>query len=211
MYRSVPRTHRFALGLLALGLLLAFANPLSADEKSYIRGYYAIIAKEADLSAEQREQFNTALAARAKALDDFDAANKSKMDELAANAKKARAEDNTELYRELQAQLRPLRAERRKIEDSHRDKAMAVFTPEQLQRVQAYGLYVGAAIKFSKAELSDEQKAKIKTIAIELGQSIKPDAPGKEVKKVREALYERVAEEVLTAAQRDKLVKKGSQ
>ena len=172
-----------------------------------LQGYYMIIAKELSLSEEQKAKLTSVLADRSGALKAWDVANSAKVSSLTAQQTSAKAAKDTEAASKAGEELKALKAGRTAIEDDGKAKFHAILTPDQRVHLNGYNLYIGAMIKFSKAELTDEQKAKAKTIALETSKSASAEIDAKALAKVKTDLAARIEKEVLTDAQREVLAK----
>lgn len=172
-----------------------------------LQGYYMIIAKELGLSDDQKAKLTAAMAERSEAVKKWDEANGAKVKELTAAEAKAKEAKDAEGAKKVSAEIKTLKAGRTAIEDEGKAKFHALLTPDQKTHLQGYNLYVGAMTKFSKAELTDDQKTKAKTIALETGKSVAADTDAKALAKVKNDLAARIDKEVLTDAQREVLAK----
>ena len=172
-----------------------------------LQGYYMIIAKELSLSDDQKTKLTAALAERSEALKKWDETNAAKVTELTAAEAKAKEAKDAEGEKKVAAEIKALKAGRTALEDEGKAKFHAILTPEQRVHLNGYNFYVGAMIKFSKAELTDDQKAKAKTIAMETSKTVASDIDAKALAKVKTDLAARIEKEVLSDGQREVLVK----
>jgi hypothetical protein len=178
-----------------------------AKAKAGLQGYYAIISKELGLSDEQKKKLEEIVAARDAALKTWDDANASKVTELTAAQAKAKEAKDTEAARKAASDLRAARRPRTAIEDDYRKQWQALLTADQATHLRGYNLYTGVATRFAKADLTDEQKGKVKTLALEAGKTTTPGMKPAELAKVRDDLAGKVEKDILTQTQRDTLAK----
>jgi len=178
-----------------------------AKKDDGLQGYYSIIAKELSFTEDQKKQLQAAVVERNAELKKWDEANAAKVTELTEAEKKAKEANDAAGAKKAGDELKTLKKSRTVIEDGTKAKLQSLLTAEQKSHLQGYNLYVGAMTKFSKAELTEEQKNKVKTIALEAGKGLSPDLKGKDLTKPRDELAAKVEKDVLTQTQRDTLAK----
>ncbi len=211
----IPSSRRLVLlmALLVLPVVALAQNEEKPKAKSKaksadgLQGYYAIIAGELQLSAEQRRQLAASLGDRNEAMKKWDAEHGDKLAELTAAEKKAKEANDTAAAKQAGDDLKKLRQSRTAIEDDGKAKLQAALTPEQRSHLQGYNLYVGAMTRFSKAQLTDAQKVRTKAIAVETGKALSLDISTKDLNKVKTELAARIEKEVLTDEQREAMSK----
>lgn len=172
-----------------------------------LQGYYAIVASELQLSAEQRKQLGASLGDRNEAMKKWDAEHGAKLAELTAAEKKAKEAGDDAAAKQAGDELKKLRQSRIAIEDGGKAKLQAVLTPEQRSHLQGYNLYVGAMTRFSKAQLTDAQKVRAKAISLETGKALSLDISTKDLNKAKADLAARIEKEILTDEQRQVMSK----
>ncbi len=197
----------------ALPFALAVEEPKKAEkpkEKSAAQGYYAFLARELKLEGDAKAKYEEALKARAAAIKAWDDANGAKLKELDAASKAAKAGTDKAAAKKASDDLKAARAPREAIEDEHKKKILASLSPEHRQVARGYNFYTGAGVKFSKAELTDDQKAKVKSLALESGKKTSDDMKDADLDKLRDEFYATVSKDVLTEAQRTALATKAA-
>ena len=211
MKRSINRAH---MGAWAVAMLLAAALPFAfaADEpkkaaekpkeKSATQGYYAILANELKLEGDAKAKYEEAIKARAAAIKAWDDTNGAKVKELDTAAKTAKAGTDKAAAKTANDALKSARAPREAIEEEHKKKILAALSPDHRKTARGYGFYMGAGLKFSKATLTDDQKAKVKALALESGKKTSDEMKDADVDKVREDFYAQVSKDILTEDQR---------
>ena len=185
----------------------AGAKKKAGKKKSAVQGYYAIIAKMANLSDEQKTDFAKAITARKEALAKWDTDNKGTADQLKEQAAKARKDGNTDKAKEIGAKLKKLLASRREMDAKTKKDIFAVLNEKQRAQMAGFNLYVAAMRKFSKLELTDKQKAAAKELAMAQGKTAFEADTGsgkKALTAIRNKYYAQVAKDVLTPAQQAK-------
>jgi len=165
--------------------------------------FYHVVVKELNLSADKQAELREKLEAKSEAMEAW---NKSKKgQELADMNKKleaARKDNNKDEVKKLEADIKPLKEDRAKVEADEDAKIDAFWTADQKPVVAAVEAYLAAMRKFSKADLTADQKTKTMTIAKEYGNKFVAAKDKSETEKVRKEFYTKVDENVLTAEQR---------
>lgn len=194
----------------------AAVKPVKADKKAAaaekpakpaLKGVYGIMATELKLSDEQIAKISEKVQARDQAIKAWDAANAEKL----AEAKKAQAaaeeSKNADAIKAAKAKVADLNKDRAKISDAAQQDIMSVLTADQAATWAAYNMHTGMMRRFSKAQLTDEQKAKCKELcmaqATQIGK-LKPDDK-KALDAIRAQVAKTIEETVLTAQQRELL------
>lgn len=194
----------FLCGLLLLALALPAAAQKAAKPKSALRGEWASMVKECNLTADQQAKLEEKVAAMNKAVADWDAQHKEQMDKLNAEIKAAKEAKDKARLKELSAQKKPLDVERAALIAEHRNGIMELLTPEQKTAWAVYQLQREVLGKFKKAKLTEDQIAKIKPLCeaaqAELAKLGADDTKGQ--KAVKEKLFADVEQQILTAEQR---------
>lgn len=210
MLRSKGLCAALAVSLLA-SFALAQAPPAKpkkakgeAKAKSALKGEYAIVAAELKLSDEKKAEFAKAVEALNAARSEWAKANAAKLEELNKAAKAAREAKDKDKTKELQKQLAELKAQQEKITSDAQAKVRAVLTPEQQAQWEAFTLYRQVLRRYSKAELTDEQKDKAKALAAEAAKQISASTDAKAASALKKDLDQKVAA-LLTPEQTEKM------
>jgi hypothetical protein len=175
--------------------------------KSGIQGYYAIIAKMAELTDQQKADFEKAIKARKEAMDKWDTQNKGAAAKLKEEAGKAKKDGNTDKAKEIGGKLKKLMAARKEIDAKTKKDIFAVLTEKQRAQMAGFNLYTAAMRKFNKLDLTDKQKASAKELAMAQGKTAYAAESGSDKKAlatIRNAYYAQVEKDVLPDAQRAK-------
>jgi len=173
-----------------------------------VRGEYAILAKECDLTAEQREQVRAKIQANKAAIAEWQQQNGEKAKELQKAMKAARDAGNKEEMKRVGEQLKTLSAERRTLQSQTMTDVMSVLTGAQKAQWNAFRLYRIMMMRYKKAGLTEEQTAKIREMADQVGAGL--DANDENAyRSAAKDLAGKVAQSVLTEDQRRGLGKKG--
>ena len=164
-----------------------------AKDKSALKGEYAIVASELKLSDEKKAEFAKAVAEMNAARAEWTKANAAKLEELNKAAKAAKEAKDKEKAKELQKQLNELRASQEKATAEAQAKVRAVLTPEQQAQWQAFTVYRGLLGRYRKAELTDEQKEKVKALAAEASKQLSAATDAKAAGALKKDLDQKVA------------------
>lgn len=175
-----------------------------AKDKTALRGEYAIIATELNLSDEKKAEFAKAVAEMNAARDAWNKANAAKIDELNKAAKAAKEAKDKDKVKEIQKQLSELRAAQEKATAEGQAKVRAVLTPEQQAQWQAFTVYRGLLGRFRKAELTDAQKEKVKALAAEAAKPLSAASDPKAAAALKKDLEQKVTA-LLTPEQAEKM------
>ena len=141
---------------------------LTARERGRRRGrepeesLFDQLVRECKLTANQQADAKEKLKAHEAALAAWDKANAQKVEAAETAAKDARAGGDADARKKTSGELRALRTAR---EESAAEAGAAVFTvltPEQKATWNAYQLYKTIAARYRRAELTEEQSAKIR-------------------------------------------------
>jgi len=195
----------FLCGLL---LLLVIGLPAGAQRnakpKSALKGEFAAMVKECNLTADQQAQLEVKVKAMNAALADWDAQHKEQVDKLKTDLAAAKEAKDKAKSKELGAQKKALDTERAGLMKQHRQGIKDLLTPEQQQAWAVYQLQQEVIKHFAKAALTDDQKAKIKPLCVdaqkELAKLGADDAKGEKALKTK--LFSDVEQQILTADQR---------
>lgn len=181
----------------------------SASSKgSLVRGYYAIVANEIKLTDDQKSKLEAALKARAEARADWEENHGDKDKQLSDAIKAAKKAKEKDKAKALSDEQKKLRADRDKPEANFKSAFNSLLTAKQRTHLAGFSLYIGTMQRLSKAKLTDEQKAKAKSMALDMGADVPNGDDSKVDKEFRAAFAEKVAQAVLTAEQREALTKK---
>lgn len=170
---------KWLLLAVALILTLTVASPMVAEEtkekpaakektpaaekaKDALRGEYAIMASECKLTEDQQTALKAKLAARDAALAEWTKANGEKFKALQEALKKAREAGDKDAAKKASDELKTVEAERAKINAQFQADLQAILTPEQKAAWEVFRLYRAMMARYKKANLTDEQTAKIR-------------------------------------------------
>ncbi len=141
---------------------------LTARERGRRRGrepeesLFDQLVRECKLTANQQADAKEKLKAHEAALAAWDKANAQKVEAAETAAKDARAGGDADARKKTSGELRALRTAREESGAAAGAAVFAVLTPEQKATWNAYQLYKSIAARYRKAELTEEQLAKIK-------------------------------------------------
>ena len=184
--------------------------------RSLLRGEYAMLAKEAGFTDEQKTQLEARVKEMKAAETECRQANKEKLAKLKKEMADAKAAKNKEAMKEVRKQMKELAAAAAKPKKEFWAKAMALLTAEQKVKWGGFKLYRSACGKLSKAKMTGDQKATARkfceTTAKDLGDVALAEKRTKEEAKTFaqsiKKLQMKIIDEVLTAEQREAMKRK---
>ena len=211
-----------ALALLAAGPVLAqeegAEKPAKAKkgekapkaEKSALRGEYAIMASECQMTDVQKAELEAALKAKSDALAAWEEANKAKIEDLKKQQADAKEKGDKEAQKRVGDETKALKEQLSALEAERSAKIAAVLTSEQRQMWEGFKLYRALMGRYSKAELDEGQKAKVRTLANEASKKMQAvTGAGKEAEQAKDTIEQElkasVENDVLTAEQKEKM------
>jgi len=123
---------------------------------------YDQLVRECKLTAEQQAKAKAKIKAHDDALAAWDKANAEKMTAAEAAGKEARSGQDADAKKKATTELRTLRKAREEAGAEAAAAVLTVLTPEQKTAWGAYQLYRSIAGRYRRAELTEEQLAKVK-------------------------------------------------
>jgi len=205
--------------LLVLVVVTVLAGEaLTARERGRRRGrepeesLFDQLVRECKLTAKQQADAKAKVKARDAVLAAWDKANAEKMQAAEAAAKEARAGSDADARKKTSGELKALRTAREESAAEASRAVLAILTPEQKAAWDAYQLYRSIAARYRRAELTEEQLAKIKAgcaiAAKELGEIGEDDPKAKRAEReITNKLRWGIHAFVLTPEQREALGK----
>jgi len=210
---TLPLAAALVLGLVTAHLTQAAeegdkVKKEKADKgESGLRGEYAILASECNLTPEQKEQLAAKLKASKEAVEAWEQQNGQKVKDLQAKMKAAKEAGNTDEAKTIAQEVKTLLTDRARLAEGNMDAVLAMLTPEQKVKWNAFRLYRAAMQKYKRLGLSEDQTAKVRALADETAKASDP-ADEKAAKTAMMTLAEKVEKDILTAEQREGLSKK---
>ncbi len=177
-------------------------------ERSSLRGEYAILASECDLTAEQEAELKTRVQARKQAMAEWQQAHADEAANLKQAVRAARDAGNKGEAKRLTQRVKALSAERQQLDELTMAQIYAVLTPEQMTTWAGFRLYRRAMRWCKRAGLTEEQQAAIRKMADAAAKRLARAGgkPGEDP--VLTALRQEIERTVLTAEQREALGRK---
>lgn len=129
-----------------------------------IKGYYAMMASEVELTEAQRAQLEGVLAERQTELVAFQKENDGALKALDEKLKAAKAAEDKDAANAVSAEIRKINSGKAPIEEKYKPRIASILTPEQASKLDAYHFYIGVASHYSKAKLTDDQKAALRKV-----------------------------------------------
>ena len=215
------RMHRwFVLGAV---LAMLVAMPAVAGERGQ-RGAQAakdspqaeceLMIKECKLTEQQQTDLKAKVKAKEEALAAWNTANAEKLKAADDAAKAARAGTDADAKRKASENLKALHADREQATAKIDADILAILTPEQKAAWEAFKLYQTEAARYKKANLTEEQLAKIKAACAAASKQLSASDPGDEraAKRAKTDIAGKlrwaIDEVILTAAPREAMPKK---
>ena len=120
------------------------------------------LVRECKLTDKQQADVKAKAKTRDEALAKWDKANAEKVEAAEAAAKEARSKDDANAKKTASAALRELRTAREESGAEATAAVMKVLTPKQKSAWDAYLLYKTISGRYRRAQLTEEQLAKVK-------------------------------------------------
>ena len=177
-------------------------------DRSGLRGEYAILVSQCNLTAEQTAELKAKVEARNQAMAEWKQAHGNKAAELKKAMKEARDAGKKDEVKRLGQEMKALSAERQRLHEKTMADIYAILTPEQKTTWAGFRLYRQAMGWCKRAGLSDEQQATIRKMAGEKAKQLTDAADEKAARQIAAALRKEIEQSVLTAEQRETLAKK---
>ena len=172
----------------------------STKEKAGLPGYWGIMAGELKLSDDMKAKIQEQLLP----LQDWDKANKPKIEELATKMKYA---TDKEAREKLAEQVKALTQEREKLMGKIKVDVLALLTPDQQLQWKVSELYNDVSRRFARLELTEAQSKQARELASPFAKQIlelKSPVDAKALKEIRTAYANEIVAKVLTDEQRTK-------
>lgn len=195
---------RLALSVILLAVLAMSQISFAKEKSGRLGGWYSHYAKELNMTDEQVAKYKQIIAkkqeAESKWKTENEAAYKAAMDKMKA----ARASDDKAAYKTAHDEMLKARKGKNQAQKEYEESLDGLLTPEQKAKKASIGLAIGTIMSLRKANLTEDQKAKIKAMAEAQGANI-AELKGKgrkAVGKARQAFKQKVIDEVLTEEQK---------
>ncbi len=214
---------RFTWLLLGLAVVVLATSPILAAQKAgkgkrskggsdAMRGEYAIMASQCELSDQQKTDLGAKVKARKEAQAAWQQANGEKQKALREAQKKAKEAGDKDAMKKARDDLKALDAGRRKIDADTMAAILAVLTPEQKVKWQAFQMYRTLMRRYKRLNPTEAQTAKIREAAAAAAKDLGVAGDDKESRKKRaeadKNLRKTIEETILTPEQREALQKK---
>ncbi|MFO8013437.1 MAG: hypothetical protein R6X20_09045 [Phycisphaerae bacterium] len=216
----VPLVATLVLGLVGADLALAAkgegggrakrAREKGEKSRSGLRGEYAILASECNLTADQQAQLKAKIQARNQALAEWQQAHGDKAAELKKAMKAAKEAGNKEEMKRLGQELKALSAARRQVDEKTMADIYAILTSEQKTTWAGFRLYRRAMAWCRRADLTEAQQATIRKMADARAKEMTGAADEKAERQIAGALRKEIEQSVLSAEQREALGRKAT-
>ena len=202
--------------MVGLAAALALAAPVLAQEeggegaaketKPVLRGEYAMMAGECKMDDAQKAALAAAVAAKDEAMKPDRERSGALKKDLAA----AKEAGDKEAVKRIGEEMKTLQEQQGAIETEHQAKILAVLTSEQRETWEGFCLWRDLMQRYRRAELADEQKAQVRTLANQAAsEALAVRGDEEEARKAREAIQKNlrahIEAEILTAEQKEKL------
>ena len=210
--------------LLGLAVVVLAASPLLAAEKAAkekkpkaepdaLRGEYAIMASQCELTDQQKDELRAKVNARKEAQDAWAKANGEKVKALRDAYKKAREAKDEDAAKKAREENLAIETERRRIDTDSMAAILAVLNPEQKAKWAAFRLYRTMMGRYKRVNPTEEQETKIREAAAAASKEVDAvTGDDKDAQKKRsdleKGLRKTIEETILTAEQREALQKK---
>lgn len=202
------RQSRLILNLMMLVVLVmaqvSFAEKEGKEGSGKLGGWYSYYAKELGMNEEQVAKYKEIIEKKQAAESKWKEENKDKFEAAEQAYKAAKESGDKDAIEKAKTTLYAMRDERDKASKDYEESLDALLTPEQKGKKAALGLANSMNWTLKKANLTEEQKAKIKELAI--AESDKYAAlegsDHKALGKAKQDFKQKVIDEVLTEEQK---------
>ena len=197
--------------MLVLGLCVASMCSMTMGAKKekksrdVVAGEYKMMVRELKMTPQQQTDMRKILTTHNEQRAALRKTNAPKLESLEKRHAEAKAAKDKAALKKVNQERRALRKAENTLNDKKKADIAALLTPEQKKQYTVFNVYRQALRKFSKAKLTDEQKAKVKKLAAEHSGNFggKPKAN----RAAQAALNAKVAE-LLTEEQKAAMAKK---
>jgi Spy/CpxP family protein refolding chaperone len=141
------------------------AKEKPAVKENALRGEYAIMAAQCNLTDEQQNALKTKIAARHAAMEAWIKANGSKLETLQEAVKNPKDPNDKEAINRMAEELKAIEADRVRIQATFDADLQAILTPDQQLRWTSFRLNRLEMGRYRKISLTVEQIKKIKEAA----------------------------------------------
>lgn len=199
---------RFVFNLMLLAVLVltsvTFAEKEDKDKGDRLPGWYSALAKEGNMTDEQVAKLKELYATRKAAEAKWEETNGAAAKEAYEAYRKAKESGDKAATAEAYKKFSDTKAGRADIEKSFEAGLDQLLNPEQKGVRAGMGLAMGMSMTLKKADLTEEQKAKIKEMAKAEGAKIAALEGGdkKALGQAKQDFKMKVIDEVLTAEQK---------
>jgi hypothetical protein len=195
------------VSVLAMMLAIAGGSVSAQQQRTGLSGNYAINAAAAGLSNEQKAQLTTIVAERSAALSQFNETTQEELESLQQALAAARQSGNREARSKAQQERDAYNARRAELLATYDARIRALMTSEQQIKWDAAPMFAAEMRRFSRAQLSDEQREKVRAMTIATSRAIHGLTGSDEDKaaktgELRQTLQADIREHVLTDEQR---------
>ena len=133
--------------------------------RDVVAGEYKIIVGELKMTPQQQADMRKILTTFHKQRAALRKTNAPKVESLKKRHAEAKSAKDKAAMKQIRKEGSTLRKAEKTLDDKKKADIVALLTPEQKKQYTAYKAYRRALGKFSKAKLTDEQKAKVKALA----------------------------------------------
>ncbi len=173
-----------------------------------VRGWHAQLVKECNFTPEQTAALEETLRLHGQKSEQWRQKNRAKMMELRQALAEARKANDQARASALNNEMRALQKDMAKLTADRAKQVMAILTPAQKKTWDAARTYTRVLGRYRKANISDQQRRKIKELCGPLAEKLAPlnprDKKGRrEISLLRSAVFARIYAEILTAGQKE--------
>jgi len=200
----------FVLGLCVASMCsMAMAKDKGAKTakkpRDVVAGEYKIMVGELKMTPQQQTDMRKILTTHKEQRDALRKTNAPKIESLKKRYAEAKAKKDKAAMKQIRKEGRPLHKAEIQLNEKKKADVLALLTPEQKKQYAVYNAYRQSLRKFSKAKLTNNQKARVKTLAAADAGNFGDDR--KANRAAQAALNAKVAE-LLTEEQKAAMAKK---
>jgi len=174
--------------------------------KNVLRGYWAMLAVE--LKLDENPELKAKIEAKVKEgqekLAAWEKANAAKLKEAREAMVEARKNKDRQAMQKARELMRPLIAERRKIEEENKAAVMALLSPAQRAQWKLAETYYQVVGRYARAGLTAEQKKQVRELCAKSAKALE-GADKRARSALMRKLHAEIEQKILTEEQREKL------
>lgn len=173
------------------------------------QGEYAIMAKVLNMDTDQQAKLMEIVEANGKAMKEWATGpSGQKLKELSEASREARKAKDREKMKQISQEMKPLAAERNKLQADRKASIMAILTDEQKAAWAGFVVYRNTMRRFKRCKLTEDQDKQVRDLCSAAAKTMPDSSDRKAYREAVNKLNGEVEEKVLTPEQREELKKR---